>query len=155
MNSLMQYTALDISGQFLVGGVAAGVATLVMDRVMMQLPEGETPPRVAAGILTNKTPAAASSRLAIFIHYTAAILTGPLFVWLRLSSEAIVGPTPVHILLAIAALYTGMVGFFIGIVLPRADITSKRVHGIRRDWAISATSYVVVTVVIVWTALPN
>lgn len=110
---------------------------------------------MAAGILTNKTPAAASSRLAIFIHYTAAILTGPLFVWLRLSSEAIVGPTPVHILLAIAALYTGMVGFFIGIVLPRADITSKRVHGIRRDWAISATSYVVVTVVIVWTALPN
>ena len=73
-------------------GVAAGLAaTLVMDAAMARLPEGETPPSVAAGVLTDTPPRNAPGRLAAAVHYLAGGLTGPLFVWLLFCVEAVLG----------------------------------------------------------------
>jgi hypothetical protein len=53
--------------------------------------EGETPPFVAAGVLTETAPDEASARLASVVHYLAGGLSGPRFVWLLLTSEALLG----------------------------------------------------------------
>jgi len=135
--------------RFLIGVVAGVVATLGMDLVMGQLPEGTTPPAVASGILTERTPAEAPGRLASVVHYLAGTLTGPLFVWLLFASEALFGTGVGATLSAAAVLYVLMVGFFAVIVLPRSLVAAGRVPIIRRDWAIVAAVYIVVLVPLV------
>jgi hypothetical protein len=143
-------TTADVPLRFAVGVVAAVLATLVMDRVMARLPEGETPPFVAAGVLTERPPGDAPARLAAVVHYLAGALTGPLFVWLTLASEAVLGgPSTAATLLATAVLYPLMVGFFTVVVLPRSQVAADRVAAIRRDWAVAAAAYLLVLVPVV------
>jgi hypothetical protein len=136
--------------RFLLGVVAGILATLFMDVVTTRLPEGETPPFVAAGVLTATPPRSAPGRLAGVVHYLAGWLTGPLFVWLLFAMEAIAGgPSILTTLLAAAALYLLMVGFFAVVVLPRSRAPPGRVRLIRRDWALSAAAYLLVLVPLV------
>lgn len=107
--------------RFLLGGVAGVLATLFMDAVMARLPEGETSPFVASGVLTDTPPRNAPGRLAAVVHYVAGGLTGPLFIWL----------------------------LFAVVVLPRSLAPSGRVGRIRRDWALSAAAYLLVLVPVV------
>ena len=143
-------TTLTVPLRFVLGVAAAVVATLAMDVVMARLPEGETPPFVASGVLTDTPPDAAPARLARVVHYLAGGLTGPLFVWLLLAGEGLLGgPSLLSTLLAGGTLYVLMVGFFVAVVLPRSRVAAQRLGTIRRDWALSAAAYLLVLVPIV------
>ncbi len=135
---------LTVSLQFAFGILAGVLATLAMDRVMGALPEGPTPPFVAAAVLTETTPRAAPERLALFVHYLSGVLTGPLFVWLLLTSEGVFGAGIRATVIAAVVLYALMVGFFVLVPLPRVDLHPNRHSTIRRDWALSAAIYVAV-----------
>ena len=63
MELLSTGTSFDVSLRFLAGVGAGVVATLVMDVVMGRLPEGTTPPSIAAGVLTQHTPRTAPGRI--------------------------------------------------------------------------------------------
>jgi len=131
-------------------GVGAGiVATLVMDLVMARLPEGTTPMYIAAGVLTDRPPGEAPGRLAAVVHYVAGLLTGPLFVWLLLASDGLLGRSVVSTLAATGVLLVLMIGFFAIIVLPRSRVDDRRLGAIRRDWSLSAAAYLVVLVPLV------
>lgn len=150
MNTVPLVTTLSVPLQFVVGVVAAVVATLVMDVVMARLPEGETSPFVASGVLTDTRPDAAPARLASVVHYVAGLLTGPLFVWLLLTSQGLLGgPSMIAAALATGLLYVLMVGFFVVVVLPRSALAKQRLAAVRRDWALSAAAYLVVLVPVV------
>lgn len=143
-------TSLTVPLRFVVGLVAAGVATLVMDLVSPRLTDGELPPMVAAGVLTSRRPTDAPGGVADAVHYTAGLLTGPLFVWLTLLFEGLLsGMTLIATVLATLLLYGSMVGFFLVVVLPRSRVADLRVPRIRRAWAISAAVYVLVLVLLV------
>lgn len=150
MESPPLVSTLAVPLRFVAGLVGAVVAVLVMDTVMARLPEGETPPSVAAGVLTDTVPESAPSRLATVVHYLAGLLTGPLFVWLLLTSEGLFGgPSVLATLVASVVLYVLMVGFFTGVVLPRSRVDPDRCGTIRRDWALSAVAYLLVLVPVV------
>jgi len=136
--------------RFPLGLLAAVVATLVMDQVMARLPEGETPPRIAAGVLTETHPSDAVERLATVVHYLAGGLTGPLFVWLLYAGEYLAGPGLVTTLGVAVVLLALMIGFFAVVVLPRSRVRNSRRGSIVRDWALSAVAYLVVLVPIVY-----
>lgn len=127
----------------LVGGV---LATLGMDLIMTQLPEGKTPPGVAAGVLTEMHPDQAPERLATVAHYLAGFGTGLLFVWLSLATEALAdGPSVLTAVATGILLYVLMVGFFLVVPLPRAPgLSSSRRRTTGRDWAIMAAGYLLV-----------
>jgi hypothetical protein len=130
---------------FLASVVAAVVATLAMDLVMPRLREGETPPQVASGVLTERSPDNAPRRLASAVHYVAGALTGPLFVWLYLVAGQFVSPPELAGAAAAVVLYPLMVGFFVLVVLPRAGgVPQRRASVVARAWAIEALVYVVV-----------
>lgn len=151
MDPLSLALTLSVPLRFVLG-VAAGVAAvLLMDVAMARLPEGETPPFVASGVLTGTHPDDAPERLATTVHYLAGLLTGPLFVWVLLTSEALLGgPSPAATLAATAVMYVLMLGFFAVVVLPRSRVGSDRTVAIRRDWAVSAAVYLAVLVPIVF-----
>ena len=132
-------------------GVVAGVfATLAMDLVMARIDEGSTPPRVASGVLTETRPDNAPRRLAAVVHYVAGALSGPLYVWLLLVAEALVGPGFLAALTATVLFYPLMVGFFVLVVLPRSRGTSReRRLTIARAWALEAAAYLAVLVPLV------
>jgi uncharacterized membrane protein YdcZ (DUF606 family) len=139
-------TELAVSLRF-VAGVAAGVlATLAMDLVMARLPEGETPPLVASGVLTETNPVRAPQRVGTVVHYLAGGLTGPLFVWLLFTLEAALGAGVPATVAAGLMLYALMVGFFAVVVLPRSSLPGQRLGTIRRDWALAAAAYCLVLV---------
>jgi hypothetical protein len=137
--------------RFPVGLVGAVIATLAMDQMMARLPEGMTPPKVAAGVLTKSHPDEAPERLAATAHYLAGAGTGLLFVWLSLAVEYVVGDASVVTVLGTTALlFVLMVGFFVVVPLPRApglNDARRRRTGI--DWAISAAAYLLVLVPVV------
>ncbi|WP_136589283.1 hypothetical protein [Salinigranum halophilum] len=150
MNLTPLVTTLSVPLQFVVGVVAAVIATRVMDVVMARLPEGETSPFVASGVLTDSRPSVAPARLASVVHYVAGLLTGPLFVWVLLASQGLLGgPSLVATLLAAGVLYLLMVSFFAVVVLPRSQIAGQRLGPVRRDWALSAAAYLLVLVPLV------
>jgi hypothetical protein len=136
--------------RFPLGLLGAVIATLVMDQVMARLSEGETPPRIAAGVLTETHPSDASGRLAAVVHYLAGWLTGPLFVWLLYAGEYLVGPGIETTLSITAVLFVLMIGFFGIVVLPRSRVRNSRRRSIVRDWTLSAVAYLVVLVPIVY-----
>lgn len=138
-----------VPGLFVVGVVAAVVATLVMDAAMARLPEGETSPFVAAGVLTERSPGEAPGRLASVVHYAAGLLTGPLFAWLFLAAGVVLDGVAATAVAAAVVLYVLMVGFFAAVVLPRSLVAENRVAAIRRDWAAVAAVYVAVLVPVV------
>jgi len=130
---------------FLVAVPAALVATFAMDLVMPRLREGETPPRVASGVLTGRSPDNAPRRLGSVVHYVAGLLTGPLFVWLFLVAGQFLAPGELTGAAAAVVLYVLMVGFFVLVVLPRASgVPQRRASVVARAWAIEAFVYVLV-----------
>lgn len=146
MNTILAISELTVSLRFLLGIIAAAIATMVMNYVMAELPEGNTPPRVAAGVLTMLRPEDAPRRLAWVVHYVAALLTGPLFVWLIFSVEALFSDTALSVAVSAIILYALMIGFFMIIVLPQSRVSASRVNTIRRDWALTAGGYLGVLV---------
>ena len=132
----------------LVGGLGA---TLWMTALMRHLQEGETPPAVAAGVLTETHPDDASERLATVVHYLAGAGTGLLFVWLSLLAETVLGgPSTASVLLTTGGLFALMVGFFILVPLPLAGLCDRRRRRAARDWAIAAGVYLLVLVPVVF-----
>jgi len=130
-----------------VGVVAGFVATLGMDVVMRFLPEGDTPPRVAAGVLTETHPDESPRRLAAFAHYFAGAATGALYAYLTLVSEVLLGgPSAPSTTSAAVFLYAGMVGFFVLMPLPLSSLEEGRARRVSVNWAVCALVYVSVVV---------
>ncbi|WP_089882819.1 hypothetical protein [Halogeometricum limi] len=136
------------------GGVVAGVAaTLAMDAVTGRIEEGETPPRIASGVLTGQHPDFSSRRLAAVVHYVAGALTGPLFVWVLLVTTGVFGNGLVSLAAAAVVCYPLMVGFFALVVLPRAKgLDRRRMRRIRRAWTVEAAVYLLVVTPLVGVA---
>ena len=133
------------------GPVVGLLATLAMDRVMPRLPEGATAPKVAAGVLTDAPVDDAPGRLATWVHYVAGGGSGLLFVGLVSAAQIGLGVGSV-VALAVASpvMLALMVGFFALVPLPRAKgLPRQRLSTIRRDWALSAATYVVAAAVLV------
>jgi hypothetical protein len=129
----------------------AGVlATLAMDLVAARVPEGETPPFVASGVLTGRHPDVAPGRLAAVVHYVAGLLTGPLFVTLLLLVEALLGASTLAYGLTAAMMLVLMVGFFVGVVLPRPTFPGTRRTQVARAWTAQAVVYLVVMTPLAW-----
>ena len=142
--------SLPIAARIFLAVLAGALATLAMDLVMARVGEGETPPRVASGVLTETRVDDAPRRLAAVVHYVAGALSGPLFLWLLLVAEGLLGTGLVAALAATIAFYPLMVGFFVLVVLPRSQGTSReRRLAIGRAWAIDAAGYLVVLVPLV------
>ncbi len=137
--------------RIVLGVLAAVVATLAMDVAMARLPEGETPPAVAAAVLTDRRVGEGPARLAAVVHHAAGWLTGGLFVTLLLFAEAALGRSPAAYLATTALLLVLMIGFFAGVVLPRVALARQRVRTVVRDWTVSATVYLTALVALVWT----
>jgi hypothetical protein len=132
------------------GPVVGLLATLAMDRVMPRLPEGTTAPRVAAGVLTDTPVDDAPERLATWVHYVAGGGSGLLFVGLVAAAQIGLGGGAVALAVASAVMLALMVGFFALVPLPRAQgLPRQRLATIRRDWALSAATYVVAAAVLV------
>lgn len=138
----------------LVGAGAGLVATLAMDRPMNRLPEGTTPPQVAAGTLSGTPLDRAPSGVATAVHYAAGIGTGVLFVAGVALAIRAVGRTAAVVLPVAAALFVLMNGFFSFVVVPvYGRVPDARVGAVRRDWALSAAAYLVVASALVALAL--
>lgn len=134
--------------RFPVGLVAALVAVLVMDQFMARIPEGTTPPYVAASVLTQLPVDDAPDRLATVAHYLAGLGTGLLFTYFLLVAEWVLGESSVLAVgVTTVVLYVLMVGFFLVVPLPRAvGVGDSRRSTIGRGWAISAAGYLAVLV---------
>ncbi|SDM07453.1 hypothetical protein SAMN04487949_0741 [Halogranum gelatinilyticum] len=145
MVTLQATASLSVPALILAGIAAAVVATLAMDAVMARIDEGETPPYIASGVLTETHPDDAPDRLASVVHYVAGALTGPLFVWLVLVAQALVGPGALAVVAATVVCYPLMVGFFALVVLPRSQgLARQRLRAIRRAWTVEAAVYLLV-----------
>jgi hypothetical protein len=145
MGGLQVSVPVSVPALFLVGVVAGGVATRAMDVVMARLDEGETPPQVASGVLTDTDPDHAPERPAAAVHYVAGVLTGPLFVWLYLAAAVAVGGGAPAVAVATAVCYPLMVGFFAVVVLPRSrGLARQRLSKTRRAWGVEAAAYLAV-----------
>jgi len=144
-------TTLSLLAGLALGPVVGLVATLAMDVVMARLPEGATAPKVAAGVLTDTPVDDAPERLATWVHYVAGGGSGLLFVGLVAAIGSLLGTgTAATLAVAAVAQLALMVGFFALVPLPRASgLPRQRLGPIRRDWAVSAATYVVVAAAIV------
>ena len=134
--------------RFPIGLATAAVAVLVMDWLMARIPEGTTPPYVAASVLTETPVDAAPDRLASVAHYLAGLGTGLLFVYVLLGVEWLLGGSSrVSVAAGTLVLYVLMVAFFLIVPLPRAvGVDGQRRSAIGRDWAIAAAGYLAVLV---------
>jgi hypothetical protein len=133
------------------GPVVGLLATLAMDQVMPRLPEGTTAPRVAASVLADTPVDRAPDRLATWVHYVAGGGSGLLFVGLVSAVQTALG-VGIGVALAVVgpAMLALMVGFFALVPLPRArGLPRQRLSRIRRDWALSAATYVLAATVLV------
>jgi hypothetical protein len=146
-----------------VGLVVGLVATVVMNVPMHRLPEGSTPPFVAAGALTGTEPAEVDPPLASGVHYLAGTLGGVFYTVVALGVESVGGfrlLTPVggaelvpH-LLAVLATFAFLVAFFAYLVLPTfGGSVRERSRLVRRDWVVSAGVYALALLVVVPVAL--
>ncbi|SNR52843.1 hypothetical protein [Halorubrum vacuolatum] len=141
----------------LTGGLIAGVlATLTMDVAMARLPEGETPPKVAASVLAGTAVDSAPERLAAVVHYVAGAGSGVLTAAMLAGGVAVaaalgVGTAGVGAVVTAAGvafvMFVCMVGFFALVPLPRTTgLARQRLRVVRRDWAICAVVYLVVAI---------
>jgi hypothetical protein len=144
-------TTISLPGRLLLGAAAGLLATLVMDMAMRRLPEGTTSPYVAAGTLTDTSLATASHRLAMVVHYGAGTGSGLLLVSLALVVQSLVDLSPlVSFVVAAVVQLPVMIAFFSYFVLPTyGRVPSERVARVRRDWALSATVYIIVVTALV------
>lgn len=133
-----------------VGPTAGLLATLAMDVVMARLPEGSTPPKVAAGVLTGEPVDAAPARLATWVHYVAGAGSGLLFVGIATALGTVLDGSVVTLSVASVVQLALMIGFFAFVPLPRATgVPRGRRARVRRAWAVEATVYVAVAALVV------
>lgn len=155
------------TGRVAIGAVAGLLATAVMNLPMQRLPEGSTPPFVAAGALTGEPLDEVDPKLASGVHYSAGILGGVLFTLLSLAFEgqlpftevialpfvaavAGVGLRLVPLFLATLLTYGLLVAGFAYVVFPWfGKSATARAERVRTDWVVSAGVYVVALVVFV------
>ena len=151
MSSVALQTALSLPGRALLGGAAGLLATLAVDVVLRWLPEGTTVPYVAAGALSDASLSSVSHRLAVVVHYGAGTGSGLLFAALGLAVEGLSGLSPLLSFLVAALVQLPlMIVFFSYIVVPTyGRVPSERVGRLRRDWALSATVYIVALTILV------
>ena len=144
-------TTLSLLAGLALGPIVGLVATLAMDLVMPRLPEGTTAPKVAAGVLTDTPVDDAPERLATWVHYVAGGGSGLLFVGLVVAAGSLLGLGSLAAVAVAGVVQLAlMVGFFALVPLPRASgLPRQRLGTIRRDWAVSAATYVFVAAVIV------
>jgi hypothetical protein len=154
MQSLALQTGLSLPERVLLGGAAGLLATLVMDTVMRRLPEGTTPPYIAAATLTETQVSSVPHRLALTVHYGAGTASGLLLVVLALVVETVAGLGPLASFVVAGVVQLPVtVAFFSYVVVPTyGHVPGDRVPRLRRDWALSATVYVITVTVLV--ALP-
>ncbi len=137
--------------RLIIGAIAGFIATLVMDVPMGRLPEGETSYQVAAGVLSGEPLDSAPDGLATAVHYAAGTLSGALFVGVTAAAELVLGgePTLLAVVVAVVVQLPVMIAFFSYVVLVvYGQVPEKRVPQVRRDWALSASVYVTVLVVL-------
>ena len=144
--------ALTTSTVYVLGAVAGLLAAIVSNVPMHRLPEGSTPPFVAAGVLTGSDPDSVDPTLASGLHYAAGILAGVFYTAVEYGIEGITPPPELYVggtqlpllthLLALLVTFVFLVGFFSYVVLPRFDSLSGSYRQIRRDWLVTATAYV-------------
>jgi hypothetical protein len=159
-------TGLGLRAAIGIGALAGLLATVLMNLPMQRLPEGSTPPFVAAGALTGEALSEVSAPVASLVHYAAGTLAGVGFVLVAESVERFVraqGGAPgfelaitgtglllVPHLIAAATTFSVLFLFFGYVVLP---LFGKEAHDragrVRNDWAISATVYMVALVVVI------
>ncbi|MFC6872374.1 hypothetical protein [Halobellus marinus] len=134
--------------RFPIGLSAAIVSVLVMDEIMKRVPEGTTPPYVAASVLTRTTVDRAPARLAAVAHYLAGLGTGLLFTYFLLGAEWFFGGSSLLSVVSVTVLlYVLMVAFFVAVPLPRASgVDASRRTAISRGWALAAAGYLLVLV---------
>jgi hypothetical protein len=147
------------------GALAGLLATVLMNLPMQRLPEGSTPPFVAAGALTGETLSEVASGVASLVHYAAGTLAGVGFVLFAEGIETLIrqqGGAPgfdlvlagtglllVPHLIAAAATFSVLFVFFAYVVLPLVGKDARsRGRRVRNDWAISATVYTVALTVL-------
>jgi len=139
------FVAVDPVLRFPLGVLAGAVATLAMDAVMPRLSEGETPPKVASGVLTSTHPDESPEGLSTFVHYFAGVGTGALYVYLSLVADMFLGSASAVPVLSFGAfLYIGMVGFFAFVPLRLSKLSEERKTDTLRDWSVCALVYVAV-----------
>jgi hypothetical protein len=165
MNVLVPLHAADFSpvARGVVGLVVGLVATVMMNVPMHRLPEGSTPPFVAAGALTGTAPADVTPPLASGVHYISGALGGVFYTVVTLAVESVrpfrlltpVGEAElVPHLLAVLATFAFLVVFFAYLVLPTfGGAVRDRASLVRRDWVISAGTYALALLVVVPVAL--
>lgn len=165
MDALVPLHVSDFSpaARVVVGLVVGLVATVVMNLPMHRLPEGSTPPFVAAGALTGTEPAEVDPPLASGVHYLAGTLGGVFYTVVALVVESagtfrlltpIGGAELVPHLLAVLATYAFLVAFFAYFVLPTfGGAVRERTRLVRRDWVVSAGAYALALLVVVPVAL--
>ncbi|MFC7234378.1 hypothetical protein [Halosegnis marinus] len=147
------------TGRVAVGAVAGLVATVAMNVPMHRLPEGSTPPFVAAGALTGEGPADVDPVLASGTHYAAGVLGGGFYTVVSLVAEGLYAPDlyivragqplVAHVL-AVLATFAFLVAFFAYLVLPRfGGPVYERARLVRRDWTVSAAVYALALAVVV------
>ena len=146
--TLSGLSSAPVVARFPIALVAAVAALLAMDWAMARLPEGATPPRVAAGVLTETHPDDAPARLAAVAHYGAGTGTGLLFVYGSLVAETLLGgASALSVAATTLVLYVLMVAFFVVVPLPRAPgLGRDRRRTTARGWAVSAAVYLAVLV---------
>lgn len=140
------------------GALAGLLATVLMNLPMQRLPEGSTPPFVAAGALTGEALSEVASGVASLAHYASGTLTGVGFVLFAEGIETLIlqrGGAPgfdlvlggtglllVPHLIAAAATFSVLFVFFGYIVLPLVGREARsRARRVRNDWAVSAAVY--------------
>jgi DNA-binding transcriptional LysR family regulator len=158
-------TSLGLGVAIGVGAFAGLLATVLMNLPMQRLPEGSTPPFVAAGALTGEDLSEVSEGLASLVHYAAGTLAGVGFVLFAEGIETLVlrqGGAPgfdlvlagtgillVPHLIAAGATFSVLFVFFGYVVLPLFGKEARnRARKVRNDWAISATVYTVALTVV-------
>jgi hypothetical protein len=145
--------AFSLLAGLVVGPLVGLLATLAMDPVMARLPEGETAPKVAAGVLTATPVDDAPERLAAWVHYVAGGGSGLLFVGLAAGLGSLGAGSTATLAAAALVMFGLMVGFFALVPLPRAEgLARQRLATVRRDWAVSAGAYVLVAALLVGVA---
>jgi hypothetical protein len=151
-------TSLGLQGAIGVGAFAGLLATILMNVPMQRLPEGSTPPFVAAGALTGEELSEVSEGLASLVHYAAGTLGGVGFVLAAEGIERVVtarGGAPgfdlvlsgtgirlVPHFIAAAITFSVLFLLFSYVVLPLfGKGAGDRAPQVRNDWAISAAVY--------------
>lgn len=134
-------------------GLGGGV---VMDVLLAQQEDGFAPARVAAGVLTGRSPAEVPFRDAVVVHHVASGIVGGLYSVLSFALAAVVPfgwmlwrVQVVPHALAVGTVVGFIYFFFTSVVLPRVDdgVYEERATAIHGQWLRAAALFGAVVLV--------